>query len=87
MMLQGLLTPEVFSHHCALTFDSTHDYAGDGLTEAVRKKGDNLYLPIDSDVLFLNKDLATETENDNPFAMIVLRVIHPVSRDRQLVRN
>jgi hypothetical protein len=66
---KGLLTPEVFAHHCALTFDSTHDYAGDGLTEAVRK-GDNLYLPIDSDVLFLNQNLATETENINPFAVI-----------------
>ena len=63
----GHLTPSQKLHNIRLIYDSA-----DAGSTTVRK-GDNLYLPIDSDVLWLNQNLATETENVNPHAVITSR--------------
>jgi hypothetical protein len=62
--VDGILTPMGEPHSCRLIYDSA-----DASTTTVRK-GDNVYLPIDSDVLFMNQNIATERENINPFAVI-----------------
>ena len=63
--LAGLLEPLQEAHNTRLIFDSAD------ANSTVIRKGDNLYLPIDSDVMIIRQDLATETENINPFAVIV----------------
>ena len=61
----GYLAPLVRSKVNRLIYDATQS----GSTATL--KGDNLYLTIsNSDVVFVNQDLCTTTENINPFAVI-----------------
>ena len=62
--VEGVLTPTNHLHQTRLVYDSAD------AASTTDRKGDNLYLPIDSDVQFLNQNLASETENVNPFAVI-----------------
>lgn len=62
--LQGLLTPEQHARNVRLLFDSA-----DAATTTTLK-GDIVILPITSHEAFVDQDLATETINVNPFAVI-----------------
>jgi len=63
----GVLKPLQASNNIRLLYDSASSSTTRGI---FRPEGDILTLPVDSNYLFIDQPLATETENVNPFAVI-----------------
>lgn len=61
--IQGFLEPIAYPHNTRLIYDSA--------TSTAERRGDIVTLPIVSEATIVDQDLATETENVNPFAVIV----------------
>jgi hypothetical protein len=61
--LGRVLQPTGFPHNTRIFYDSS--------TSTTGRKGDLVLLPINSDVKIVDQLLATETENINPFAVVV----------------
>lgn len=66
--LERTLSPEIVPNNVRLFYDSSLTL--DAGQEKVSHKGDFLLLPIDSNVSYINQDLATEAININPYHVI-----------------
>ena len=64
----AILRPLVSANNVRLLYDSDNSTTTRGPFDA--PTGDLLTLPVDSNYLFIDQPLATETENINPFAVI-----------------
>ena len=67
---RGVLRPLVVMNDLRLLYDSDNSTAIRGAAKGLEQTGDMVTLPIDSNHVFVDQSLATETENVNPFAVI-----------------
>ena len=66
----GTLSPIKVTNDLRLLYDSANSTSIRGKVKGLAQTGDLVTLPIDSSHTFIDQNLATETENVNPFAVI-----------------
>ena len=66
----GTLSPIKVTNDLRLLYDSANSTSIRGKVKGLAQTGDIITLPIDSSHTFIDQNLATETENVNPFAVI-----------------
>ena len=69
-VFDGLLKPLVVMNDLRLLYDSANSTSIRGKTKGLAQTGELVTLPIDSSHVLIDQNLATETENVNPFSVI-----------------